>query len=335
MRQERMGLSLLAIAMLCGVETTWAEAQTVGSDVAPASPDSPWSRGVPPGRRHEARALYEAGNRELRELRFARAAAAYEDALARWDHPGIHYNLAIAYINLGRPVDAYESVRMALRFGGAALHPGERAQALSYLRLLRGQIAELALASAVPGAVVRLDGEAVLAGAGRAARRLAPGAYHLVVSKPGYRTETGAHELEPGSRVTLAIALRRPLVGPEATRDMILGGLVLGAAGAALHAMARDELAAFDARQRQRCPAGCRDDDPASPVAMLRRARWKQRVAVAAYVAGGSLLSAGLTALFMSGDRRLDITTTTTDLQVTLAPAGRGAVAGFAVVARF
>lgn len=345
MRGKHVGPGLLVAMILCRVEIAAADSQAqtqapapeqarrLDPDDTPAAHESPWSRGVAPAQRQEARALYQTGNQELRDMRFARAAAAYEDALARWDHPGIHYNLAIAYIHLGRLVDAYESVRMALRHGGAALHASERAQARRYLRQLRGQIAELALVSAEPDAVVRLDGKPVLTGAGRVARRLAPDGYHLAVSKPGYRAETRDYVLAPGSRVTLAIARHRPLIGAEAARDLILGGLVLGATGAVLHAMARDQHAAFDERLRAWCPDGCHDQDPSSPAAMLRSARWTQRLAVGAYVAGGGLLSAGLTALLLGRDKRLDITARVTAVEVTLAPAG--AVTGLAIAARF
>jgi hypothetical protein len=65
--------------------------------------DRPWAKGVSQDQQRAAIALFEAGNGLLKESIFLKAVENYRKALALWDHPGIHYNLALALLNSTSP----------------------------------------------------------------------------------------------------------------------------------------------------------------------------------------------------------------------------------------
>src|SRR6476659_855341 len=71
-------------------------------------PERPWARGVPKDRQAKAIALFREGNGALKESLFPKAAALYRDALQVWDHPAVHYNLALALVNLDQPLEVHE-----------------------------------------------------------------------------------------------------------------------------------------------------------------------------------------------------------------------------------
>src|SRR5689334_8401032 len=61
------------------------------------------------------------GNQQMREFAFAQAEATYRKALKSLDHPGLHYNLALALIQLDQPVEAHEHLVKALQGGEKTL----------------------------------------------------------------------------------------------------------------------------------------------------------------------------------------------------------------------
>src|SRR5262245_46605341 len=79
--------------------------------------DKPWAEGVSAENQKAALALYKEGNKFFEESQYKDALAKYEQALAAWDHPAIRYNAAICRINLDQPVEAYDDIVAALRFG--------------------------------------------------------------------------------------------------------------------------------------------------------------------------------------------------------------------------
>src|SRR5437879_5618527 len=80
-----------------------AQSELPGSRAA----ERPWVRGVPAAEQKVALDLFREGNTLLKESLFVQAAAKYREALRHWNHPGIHYNLALALLNLDQPVEVY------------------------------------------------------------------------------------------------------------------------------------------------------------------------------------------------------------------------------------
>src|SRR5947209_7866588 len=97
--------------------STQAQSELPGNRAA----ERPWSRGVAAVEQKAALELFREGNALLKESLFVQAAAKYREALAHWNHPGIHYNLALALLNLDQPVEVYRQLEAALIYGPAPL----------------------------------------------------------------------------------------------------------------------------------------------------------------------------------------------------------------------
>ena len=89
---------LVALALSVALPA-WAQSE-MKSELPASTPDRPWAKGVSPEAQKAADELFRQGNDLLRESLFVQAATKYREALRRWDHPGIHYNLALALLNL-------------------------------------------------------------------------------------------------------------------------------------------------------------------------------------------------------------------------------------------
>src|SRR5262249_43670006 len=132
----------------------------------PEPPERPWADGVPDALQAEAKQLFDAGNLLFEQEKYAQALTIYRDAVKKWDHPAIRYNMAVANIHLDQPLAAYEDLASALRYGAAPLQADVYAQALTYQKLLLGQLAQLKVACAQAEVHVFVDGELVLTGPG-------------------------------------------------------------------------------------------------------------------------------------------------------------------------
>src|SRR5262249_56934914 len=113
----------------------------------------PWSAGITPEQRERALRLIDAGNALFEKGHATQALAMYRQAVASWDFPRLRFNMAVALIELDQPLAAYEEIERALRFGEAAFEPGfheDYEQALTYRKLLPGQLAPLPVACHAP-----------------------------------------------------------------------------------------------------------------------------------------------------------------------------------------
>jgi len=185
-----VGILLGAMALPAGVRA----AQDQGGGAV----SRPWAEGVPQDQQDQALGLFKEGNQLFEGSQHAAALAKYREALKLWEHPAIRYNTAVALINLDQPLAAFEDLERALRYGDAPLGADTYQQALTYRKLLLGQLAELDVSCVEAGAEITLDGQLLFVGPGEAMRRLLPGSHQLVARKPGFLTETRSLVLLPG-----------------------------------------------------------------------------------------------------------------------------------------
>lgn len=248
-----------------------------GQARAQTPPRRPWSVGVSTAQQRLAEALYEEGNRDFSNGFFAAAAAKYQEALQHWNHPGIHYNLALAFISLDRPIEAYESILLALTHGVDALSPEEHQRATDYERMLRQRIATVEVVCDEPGAIVTLDGKPLFTGPGQVTTRVLPGKHQLVANKVGHLTTSEAFTLAAAARTQ--VELRLPAMvqtsmrveqrRPAWTHWTLTGlGLAAGASAVMLHWEFYDERVRY-------------------------REGWQRKAGYAGFAAGGGLLLAG------------------------------------------
>jgi len=321
-------LAVLAVAALLAAHASADE------------PERPWAAGVPQAQQAEARKLYDAGNLLFEQARYGQALAIYRDAVKAWDHPAIRYNMAVANIHLDQPLAAYEDLERALRFGAEALAEDVYAQALTYQKLLLGQLARLKVSCAEPGAQLFLDGELVLTGPGDRSRVLLPGKHQLVASKPGFVAATRAVELVAGSSVeeTLAPSALPRFVPVRTERRWAAwvpwavagAGAAVAAIGVPFELAARSNMQDHDRQVGAACPTGCVPSAiPASTRDLESRAHLESGVAIGLFVVGGAAVAGGIVLAVLNQPRPVE------EPKVAFAPLFTDGRAGFVVSGRF
>jgi hypothetical protein len=265
----------------------------------------PWAVGVSAEQQQTAGALLLQGNQFLTDGRYGEAEEKYHQALEKWDHPGIHYNLALALLPLNRPLEVHEHLEKALKYGAAALDRDKYDRARNYLVLVEGQLATLEVRCDLYGATVNLDGKALFTAPGAYKGLVMPGPHTVTATKEGYPTTERSKILLPGTPTTMNIRLftegeliqyrrRWPLWRPVA---VTAAGAALIATGVVLTLQARNRFDSYDNRVNSKCSnGGCPPGD--SELTNLRdQGNTFQRLAAVSYVAGGVVLAAGV-ALF-------------------------------------
>jgi hypothetical protein len=274
--------------------------------------DRPWAKGVPPERQEAALRHLQEGNNLLKDALFLAAARKYREALADWDHPGIHYNLALALLNLDQPVEVYENLESAVRFGPGPLEPDKLERAKSYLALIEKQVASIDVRCDHEGADVTLDGAHIFTAPGRYQKMVRAGAHTVTASKPGFTT-TARTETFPSGRTSVVelklytagdlIEYRRrwPIARPI---TVVAVGTAILAAGLVFTLEARSRFSSYDnTASNTNCiqMSGC---VPGSPDGM-NLANLKQQgdrfntLATISYAVGGTALATGVVLLLV------------------------------------
>jgi hypothetical protein len=294
-----------------------ARAAAPGEAVGPEQPANtnprPWAENVPAAQQEEALRLFGEGNKLFEDSQHVAALAKYREALKVWDHPAIRYNAAVVLIHLDQPLAAYENLEPALRYGDAPLGIEIHQQALTYRKLLVGQLANLKVTCAEQLAEVSLDGRSLFVAPGEAARWLLPGTHQLVARKGGFQTETRSLTLLPGkqSQQTLTLQeIRRPPTKtvrrwPVWRPWTVLGaGALLALAGVPIILDARSNIDAYDRQVAISCTLGCSPGDlPQTALDARDRGRAENVVAVSLFVVGGALAAGGIALLIANQPR--------------------------------
>jgi hypothetical protein len=267
--------------------------------VARAQDARPWAAGVSEERQAEALRLYKAASAYFTERKYAEALAIFRQAIASWDHPAIRHGMALALIHLDQPLAAYVELERALRYGDAPHKPQIYAEALTYEKLLLGQLARLRIACREPAAHVLLDGEEVLTGPGEVLRVLMPGPHQLVALKSGHITATQALTLTAGRETDLAIDLA-PVPPPVRTErrfrtwipwTLVGGGAALMLLGLPFQLDAVSRFEDYDHAVSTACPRGCPEATLLPSVQDMKRLARAENVAALALVAAGTAVA--------------------------------------------
>jgi hypothetical protein len=218
----------------------------------------PWANAVSDADQKAATALFHDGNEMLNNGLFAKASDKYREALKHWDHPAIHYNLALALMNLDQPIDAYENLSVSVKFGEAPLQSKDKFDhAKDYLLLLDKQIADVEVSCDKPGAKVSVDGKEAFVAPGSFKTRVRVGKHTFVAEKQGYTTRINAPYVGPGEHFRIELKL---FTAEELTRyhrkwdatwmpyAVIGGGVLIGFVGGLLELSAQSSYRQYDTR---------------------------------------------------------------------------------------
>lgn len=282
------------------------------SDLATAQQgeDRPWAKGVSPDEQKAALDLFNEGNNLLRDALFPKAVEKYREALSHWDHPAIHYNLALALVNLDQPVEMYEALTKAMAFGAAPLDADKFDRAKGYLILVSKQLAEVEYSISVPGAVVIFDGKEVLNGPGTWSSRVRAGEHSVVARAEGYSPTQLTQRVGGGetSRLDLKLFTDAELTRYKRRYPKWLPWTVVGAGaaivgiGGLLHVQAKNGFADYDQAIRD-CAAGQATGGCMAGGSVFDKkssAETKQTMAFTAYALGGLALAGGVVLVILN-----------------------------------
>lgn len=305
-----------------------------------AAAERPWAKGVSKEQQEAAMALFQAANALLKESVFVQAVEKYREALAAWPHPAIHYNLALALMNLDQPVEVHEQLVAALRYGPAPLEQEKYEYARNYRTLMERQLARVELSCDTPGTTVTLDGQTLFVAPGRYSGLVRPGAHSIVATKEGFLPTDQSRTLLPGETAALELKMFTSEDLLEYRRRwaawmpwMVVGaGVAVGAGSGWLHLQARDNLRALDAGVTQ-C-GGCFLSPNLD--ATLTRGNTYQGLAMGGYAAGGAALITGVVLVYLNQPQPYQIDPNQKKLEVVgVAPLIGGGTGGILTTFRF
>ncbi len=216
--------------------------------------ERPWAKGVPKDRQARAIALFREGNTALKESLFPKAAAQYRDALQVWDHPAVHYNLALALVNLDQPLEVHEHLTAALKFGPAPLDDDKFQQAQRYLALIERQLTKVKISCSFAGASVRLDGRPLFTAPGQWEGQVRAGPHTMTASLEGFLSDERSMVLAGGDsqKFELRVYKSEELTEYRRAFSPVIPWTALGVgvaaigAGVALHLSAANQFATYD-----------------------------------------------------------------------------------------
>ncbi|MFY2558631.1 hypothetical protein ACN469_13465 [Corallococcus terminator] len=266
----------------------------------------PWAQGVPRDEQQAAQALFFEGNERLRESVFVEATRNYRRALRHWNHPAIHYNLALALMNLDQPIEVYKHLKSAMGHGPEPLDSGRFEHARSYNALLEKQLAWVDVKCDEEGAIVTLNGQSLFKAPGRYQAFIRPGVHSIVAFKDGYLPTEKRQPLMPGEKAEVDLDLYTEDEVIRYRRQWsawipwtVLGaGLAAAGGGGLMHWKAKESFRDFDAQLR---PNG---KHMTSELAGLRRTGSRlQAGALSAYSLGGAAVVTGTVLLYLNRQR--------------------------------
>ena len=290
--------------VLGGIATPGVAQQQQPSELGTGDQQRPWAKGVSAEQQAKALALFRDGNFLLKNSLFPKAVEKYREALKLWDHPAIHYNTALALLNLNEPLELHEHLVSAMRYGAAPLDSDKFERAQTFKTLVEQQLSHVEVSCEVPGAQVSLDGKVLFSAPGHYEGLVLPGAHTFSAEGPGYPRNDRKRTLTPGEKYTLPFKL---YTDEELTRysrhwdawkswAVVGAGVAVAGGGGLLHLQARKSFDSFDAGVLS-C-GGCM---PTKEMASKRsRGDTFQRVAVGSYAAGGAALLTGMVLLYVN-----------------------------------
>ena len=301
---------------------------------APNQGERPWAKGVSKEKQAEAIALFREGNANLRDSLWSKAVEKYNAALKIWDHPGIHYNLALALVNLDRPIETHDHLQAALKYGAMPLDSDKHDQALRYMVLVEKQLTRIDVRCDLPGASVKLDGREIFVGPGRYEGLVTAGKHSIIATKEGYLPREINETFPPGDTRIVDVQLQteadmmemRRLFSNAIPWTVLLGGVAVAGGSLGLHFAANGSYQAYD-----RGINDCSNADPVvggcTPSLDLQSKKATgdtlQSLAFVGYGVGGAAVLTGAILLYVNRlqpYRRQTVDVVNTKPEVTVAP---------------
>jgi hypothetical protein len=270
----------------------------------------PWLIGVSPPQQAAANIAFREGNTQLNDGLFVNAVAKYREALKSWNHPAIHYNLALALLNLDQPIEVFEHLNEAVQYGAEPLEKDKFEHAKEYLLLVEKQLADIEVSCDKIGAKVSVDGKEVFIAPGKYSQKVRVGKHTFYADKEGYNARITAPYVGPGEKFRIELKL---YTAEELTRYKrkwqntwfpwaITGaGVVVGLAAGGLELSAQSSYDQFNTKVAacNTTSAGCANSTPG--ITKLRDSGdTKRMLGYVGYGVAGVAVATGLTLLWVN-----------------------------------
>ena len=307
-----MGRWVYLVGCLVMLGSGLAVAQPAGPDSGDAQDEKPWAKSVTAEEKATAQEFLAQGNALFVESRHREALEVYRKALDSWDHPAIRFNIARALINLDRPLEAYENIRLAVRHGRAPL-PGLYDEAKNYERLLRGQIGSITIRCEQSGVRVTVDGQQHFDCPVETTIELLPGPHKVLAEKSGFLTFSRDLSLLPAAREPVEITLVT-LEDASVTRRrwaswkpwaVVGSGVAVTGLGVALELLARSTRDGYGEDLARLCPdTPCVESElPDSVRGAYDRAQVEHAIGVSGIAIGSAAVLSGLALVYLNRPR--------------------------------
>jgi tetratricopeptide (TPR) repeat protein len=278
---------------------------------------APWAEGVSDEAKAQAKTLLDAGNALLLEKKYVEALEQYKQAITHWDHPAIRFNMSRCLIQLGRNVEAFESLEKALKYGAAPHEATVYEEALGYQKLLASQIGDLTVACTQAGVSMTLDGKPLGTCPTTVTKRVLTGQHQVLGTKRGLlpktvevivSTDVATGTVTPRSiDITLdplAKAARIEHRWPQWIPWTVFGsGLALGGIGLIFQTQAVSQMDEYDRWVTERCAGNCPDAELADVAHLETDSERNSAIGVSLMVTGGAAVATGAVMLWLNRGR--------------------------------
>lgn len=241
-----------------GTQPTTSEKAGTDESLQNGGDARPWAAGVKESEQKAALQLFHDGNVQLNDALFAKAAEAYKQALIHWDHPAIHYNLALALMNLDQPIEASANFQTAVKFGEAPLQSKDKFDhAKDYILLLDKQVGEVEVTCQKAGTKVSIDGKEMFTAPGTYKGKVRAGKHTIVGTLEGHPTRVDAPYISPGAPFRIELKLyttaeltryRRKWEATWMPYAVMGAGVLVGAGGGLVELLASNDYKSYDDR---------------------------------------------------------------------------------------
>jgi len=277
----------------------------------PAPAKAPWAEGVSDENKAQAKTQLDAGNALLLEKKYVEALGRYTAAVGYWDHPAIRFNMVRCLIQLGRNLEAYESLEKALAYGASPLEDTVYNEALGYQKLLASQVGDVSVTCDQGGVTLTLDGQLLGTCPAQITRRVLAGQTQVVGGKQGLCPETAEPVVASDTPREVEVHLDPLAKGAHIERrwaqwvpySVLFSGLGVFGAGVLFQYLGSQQMKEYDKWVDERCTGNCQPDELADVAGIQDSARLKSGIGVTMMAAGGAAMLTGAAMLYLNRGR--------------------------------
>ncbi len=279
----------------------------------PPQPKAAWAEGVSEDNKAKAKELLAAGNAQLLDNKYVEALATYTEAIGFWDHPAIRFNMVRCLIQLGRNLEAHESLTKALAYGAAPHEQTVYNEALAYEKLLATQIGDISVSCDQAGVTLTLDGQPFATCPAKQSKRVLAGPHQIVGTKQGLLPKTVELVVVSGTPREVDVKLDPLASGARIEHrwpqyvpwSVFGGGLLVAGAGILFQVLGSSQMDDYDEWVDRLCTGNCEPGNPelAERAHLKDSAELKSAIGVSLMVTGGAAVATGAVMLYLNRGR--------------------------------